>query len=87
MLKIVGTKNGRIFMGGSDGSINEIQYQAEEGWFARKCRKLTYNKSVSILGSVLSLFTGYEGELLIPLIVDSYQQLPAAVEANTQSLI
>lgn len=27
MVKIVGTKRGRIFMGGSDGSLYELEYQ------------------------------------------------------------
>jgi hypothetical protein len=27
MVKIVGTRHGRIFMGGSDGSLYELEYQ------------------------------------------------------------
>jgi nuclear pore complex protein Nup155 len=47
MLKIVGTSTGRIFLGGNDGSLNEVQYQAEDGWFTRKCRKLNYSGMLS----------------------------------------
>eukprot|EP01122_Echinamoeba_exundans_P013062 TRINITY_DN5637_c0_g1_i1.p1 TRINITY_DN5637_c0_g1~~TRINITY_DN5637_c0_g1_i1.p1 ORF type:complete len:1349 (+),score=350.75 TRINITY_DN5637_c0_g1_i1:39-4085(+) len=45
MSKIVGTSAGRIFLGGLDGSLNEVTYQAEEGWFTPKCRKLNYTAS------------------------------------------
>ncbi|KAJ3393859.1 hypothetical protein HDU84_000822 [Entophlyctis sp. JEL0112] len=38
MTSIVGSANGRIFMCGSNGRLYELQYQADEGWFTRKCR-------------------------------------------------
>ena len=40
MLSIKGTDNGRIFMCGQDGNLHELVYQAEDGWFVRKCRKV-----------------------------------------------
>lgn len=40
MLAMAGTRTGRIFAGGQDGHLYEFTYQAEEGWFTRKCRKL-----------------------------------------------
>ncbi|KAG0342823.1 hypothetical protein BG004_005583 [Podila humilis] len=36
---IVGTDEGRIFMNGNDGRVWEIEYQAEEGWFQKRCYK------------------------------------------------
>ncbi|KAF9360346.1 hypothetical protein BGX34_007836 [Mortierella sp. NVP85] len=36
---ILGTADGRIFMNGNDGRLWEIDYQAEEGWFTKKCSK------------------------------------------------
>jgi nuclear pore complex protein Nup155 len=36
---ILGTADGRIFMNGNDGRLWEIDYQAEEGWFSKKCSK------------------------------------------------
>lgn len=42
MLKIAGTSNGRIFMCGQDGKLYELTYEAEEGWFRSKCRKLNH---------------------------------------------
>jgi nuclear pore complex protein Nup155 len=45
MLKVIGTSKGRIFMTGRDGSLNELMYQPEDGWFSRKCRKLNHTSS------------------------------------------
>ncbi|KAF9423164.1 hypothetical protein BGZ94_008391 [Podila epigama] len=50
MRSIVGTNDGRIFMNGSDGRLWEIEYQAEEGWFSKKCSKR------EVIGSPLSYF-------------------------------
>ncbi|KAI8614737.1 Non-repetitive/WGA-negative nucleoporin C-terminal-domain-containing protein [Chytriomyces sp. MP71] len=40
MTSITGSKDGRIFMCGSNGRLYELQYQAEDGWFTRKCKKV-----------------------------------------------
>lgn len=54
MTTIVGTPGGRIFMGGSNGNIYELCYQAEEGWFSRKCYKVNHSSSLGyLLPSVL----------------------------------
>ena len=50
MRSIVGTAEGRIFMNGNDGRLWEIEYQAEEGWFSKKCSKK------EVIGSPLSYF-------------------------------
>ncbi|KAI7830540.1 Non-repetitive/WGA-negative nucleoporin C-terminal-domain-containing protein [Gamsiella multidivaricata] len=47
---IVGTADGRIYMNGNDGRLWEIDYQAEEGWFSKKCSKR------EVIGSALSYF-------------------------------
>ncbi|KAF9914439.1 hypothetical protein BX616_008291 [Lobosporangium transversale] len=47
---IVGTADGRIFMNGNDGRLWEVDYQAEEGWFSKKCTKR------EVIGSPLSFF-------------------------------
>ncbi|ORY01953.1 nucleoporin-domain-containing protein [Basidiobolus meristosporus CBS 931.73] len=45
MTSIIGTKNARIFMCGSDGNIHELAYQAEEGWFTKKCHVINHTSS------------------------------------------
>ncbi|KAF9437395.1 hypothetical protein BGZ76_000868 [Entomortierella beljakovae] len=47
---IVGTPDGRIFMNGNDGRLWEIDYQADEGWFSKKCSKR------EVIGNPLSYF-------------------------------
>ncbi|XP_033636336.1 nuclear pore complex protein Nup155-like [Asterias rubens] len=45
MLSIKSTPNGRIFLAGKDGCLYEIVYQAQDGWFSRKCRKVNHSSS------------------------------------------
>lgn len=45
MSVIRGTANGRIFLGGRDGCLYEVVYQAENGWFTRKCKKVNHSSS------------------------------------------
>uniref|UniRef100_T1ILK6 Nucleoporin Nup133/Nup155-like N-terminal domain-containing protein n=1 Tax=Strigamia maritima TaxID=126957 RepID=T1ILK6_STRMM len=37
------TPSGRIFMGSKDGCLYEFFYQASDGWFTRKCRKINHS--------------------------------------------
>lgn len=69
-----GTQDGRIFLGGNDGSLYEIVYQAEDGWFSRKCRKL--NHSYSILSLVTpSFLTFSENEPIVQIVIDDSRHL------------
>ncbi|XP_063962394.1 nuclear pore complex protein Nup155-like [Lytechinus pictus] len=43
---IHGTKDGRIFMASKDGCLYELVYQAQDGWFSRKCRKVNHSSGV-----------------------------------------
>ncbi|XP_042856337.1 nuclear pore complex protein Nup155-like [Penaeus japonicus] len=45
ILTIKGTSDGRIFMGAKDGCLYELVYQAEDGWFSRKCQKVNHSRS------------------------------------------
>ncbi|KDQ20540.1 hypothetical protein BOTBODRAFT_26554 [Botryobasidium botryosum FD-172 SS1] len=52
MTSVVGTSSGRIFMCGSqDGNLYELNYQAKEGWFSRRCSLI--NHSAGGMGSFL----------------------------------
>lgn len=46
MVSIEGTADGRIFLGGRDGALYELQYQAESNWFGRRCRKVNHSQSL-----------------------------------------
>lgn len=41
----VSTQEGRIFIGGQDSNIYELDYQSSEGWFTRRCRKICRTSS------------------------------------------
>eukprot|EP00057_Strongylocentrotus_purpuratus_P015067 XP_011669541.1 PREDICTED: nuclear pore complex protein Nup155 isoform X1 [Strongylocentrotus purpuratus] len=43
---IQGTKDGRIFLASKDGCLYELVYQAQDGWFSRKCRKVNHSSGV-----------------------------------------
>jgi hypothetical protein len=60
MLDIQGTPEGRIFLGGKDGYLYEVVYQAEDGWFSRKCKKL--NHSISMLSFLVPSFLSFSEE-------------------------
>lgn len=45
IIKIVGTKAGRIFLGGSKGEVSELLYDAEEQYFKKQCRKVERSSS------------------------------------------
>lgn len=42
---VTSTPEGRIFLGGQDSNIYELDYQAAEGWFTRRCRKICRTSS------------------------------------------
>uniref|UniRef100_A0A1B0CAK3 Uncharacterized protein n=2 Tax=Lutzomyia longipalpis TaxID=7200 RepID=A0A1B0CAK3_LUTLO len=46
IMTIEGTSDGRIFLGGRDGSLFELQYQAESNWFGRRCKKVNHSQSL-----------------------------------------
>lgn len=40
---IKGSESGRIFLGGKDGSLFEIMYQAQGSWFGKRCKKINHS--------------------------------------------
>ena len=78
MMCVTGTPEGRVFLGGKDGSLYEITYQAKDGWFSKRCQLL--NRSVSSLSFLVPSFLSFseEGEPLAsgalqPLASDALQ--------------
>lgn len=83
---LAGTQDGRIFFGGNDGCLYEIVYQAEDGWFSRKCRKI--NHSYSVLSYVTPSFLNFsEQEPIVQIEIDeSRHLLYARTEKSTIQL-
>lgn len=46
---VEGTAEGRIFLGGRDGCLYEITYQAESNWFGKRCKKVNHSQGVMSL--------------------------------------
>lgn len=86
LTEVAGTDDGRIFMAGNDGCLYEIFYQAEDGWFSRKCRLI--NHSQGILTYVTPAFLNFsENEPIIQIEVDNTRKLLfARTEKSTLQL-
>uniref|UniRef100_A0A8D8PSS0 Nuclear pore complex protein Nup155 n=4 Tax=Cacopsylla melanoneura TaxID=428564 RepID=A0A8D8PSS0_9HEMI len=54
MSTIKGSSTGRIFLGGTDGNLYEIEYQRDATWFSKACRKV--NLTQSSLSYILPTF-------------------------------
>ena len=57
MVSVEGTPGGRIFLAGQDGCLHEVVYQADDGWFHRKCRRV--NHSTSVLSYFMPSFLSF----------------------------
>lgn len=76
IVTIVGTLNGRIFMGSKDGSILELAYQAEDGWFHRKCRKINHSSSsFSFLIPQFLNMAFYEEDPIVQIEIDESRHI------------
>ena len=60
MVSVMGTPAGRIFLAGQDGCLHEVVYQADDGWFHRKCRRV--NHSTSVLSYFVPSFLSFSEE-------------------------
>ncbi|XP_019645345.1 PREDICTED: nuclear pore complex protein Nup155-like isoform X1 [Branchiostoma belcheri] len=72
ILSVVGTDKGRIFLAGKDGCLYEVVYQAEEGWFSRRCKKLNHSmSSLSFLVPSFLTFSFSEEDPIVQIEVDN----------------
>jgi len=82
MLQIAGTDTGRVFMCGRDGHMYELAYQAEDGWFTKKCRKLNHTQPV--ISGYIPAFLKITGEdPLIDMTIDNTRKLLYALSAKS----
>ncbi|CAB3242107.1 unnamed protein product [Arctia plantaginis] len=76
MMCVKSTANGRIFMGGKDGCLYEITYQAQLGWFGKHCRKV--NHSTSTLSFLVPTFLSaalYDEDPIVKIEVDNSRHI------------
>ncbi|EGD80445.1 hypothetical protein PTSG_11090 [Salpingoeca rosetta] len=69
---IVGTPDGRIFMGGDDAAIYEIQYERDDGWLRRKCRKVNHTRNLLsfLMPTIVTQTWGVRAEPIRQLVLD-----------------
>lgn len=60
MMCIEGTPEGRLLLGGKDGALYEVTYQARDGWFSKRCQLV--NHSVSHLSFLIPSFLSFSEE-------------------------
>lgn len=70
-----GTADGRIFLGGRDGCLYEILYQAESNWFGKRCKKINHSQGLMsyIVPGFLKVFT--EVDPITKVVVDDTRKL------------
>ncbi|EDW63290.1 nuclear pore complex protein Nup154 [Drosophila virilis] len=72
---IEGTKDGRIFLGGRDGCLYEIDYHSESSWFGKRCKKINHSQGLVsyIVPSFLKVFS--EVDPIEKIVIDNGRNL------------
>ncbi|XP_026329328.1 nuclear pore complex protein Nup154 [Hyposmocoma kahamanoa] len=76
MMSVKSTAQGRIFLGGKDGCLYEITYQAQLGWFGKHCKKV--NHSTSALSFLVPSFLNaalYDEDAIVKIEVDNSRNI------------
>ncbi|XP_076649143.1 nuclear pore complex protein Nup154 [Halictus rubicundus] len=73
---IANTNSGRIFLGGRNGSLYEIYYQAESSWFGKRCKKINHSEGpLSFLVPSFVTIALSEDETIIQISVDDSRNI------------
>ncbi|XP_014476453.1 PREDICTED: nuclear pore complex protein Nup155 isoform X3 [Dinoponera quadriceps] len=73
---IANTSSGRIFLGGRNGSLFEIYYQAESSWFGKRCKKINHSEGpLSFLVPSFVSMALSEEEAIIQISVDDSRNI------------
>jgi nuclear pore complex protein Nup155 len=75
MLTVKGSEDGRIFLGGRDGCLYEILYQAESNWFGKRYKKVNHSQSMIsvVVPGFLKIFS--ENDSIAKIDIDSQRQI------------
>ncbi|XP_075250052.1 nuclear pore complex protein Nup155-like [Convolutriloba macropyga] len=74
----VSTRSGRIFLGGTDGALHEVDYKPQAGWFGgKRCWKVNHSKStMSYVVPLVSPFLAVSNdEAIVQLEIDESRNL------------
>lgn len=73
---IANTSSGRIFLGGKNGSLYEIYYQAESSWFGKRYKKVNHSEGpLSFLVPSFVSIALSEDEAIIQISVDDSRNI------------
>ncbi|XP_012285460.1 nuclear pore complex protein Nup155 [Orussus abietinus] len=73
---IASTAGGRIFLGGRNGSLFEIYYQAESSWFGKRCKKINHSEGpLSFLVPSFVTIALAEEEAVVQISVDDSRNI------------
>ncbi|KAM3963496.1 nuclear pore complex protein Nup154 [Aphomia sociella] len=76
MMCVKSTAKGRIFMGGKDGCLYEITYQAQLGWFGKHCKKVNHsNSTLSFLVPSFLNAALYDEDAIVKIEVDNTRHI------------
>ncbi|KAL7738924.1 hypothetical protein ACLKA6_016926 [Drosophila palustris] len=72
---IQGSDDGRIFLGGRDGCLYEIDYHSESSWFGKRCKKINHSQGLVsyIVPSFLKVFS--EVDPIEKIVIDNSRKL------------
>ncbi|XP_055543878.1 nuclear pore complex protein Nup154 [Wyeomyia smithii] len=72
---VEGTADGRIFLGGRDGCLYEISYQAESNWFGKRCKKVNHSQGLMshLVPGIFKVFS--ETDSISKITVDNNRRL------------
>lgn len=71
---VEGSDDGRIFLGGRDGCLYEVCYQAESNWLGKRCKKV--NHSQGLLSYVLPGFLkGFSEDPITKMSIDNQRNM------------
>ncbi|XP_065080595.1 nuclear pore complex protein Nup154 [Ochlerotatus camptorhynchus] len=72
---IEGTSDGRIFLGGRDGCLYEISYQAESNWFGKRSKKVNHSQGLMshLVPGIFKVFS--ENDSISKITIDNSRRL------------
>ena len=86
-LDAVSTSTGRIFLAGKDGHLYELDYQARDGWFRRKIRKLRVTAGTALSFPLPSFLWASPVDPIERVVVDESRNPPLLFTLQRSSTV
>ena len=86
-LDAASTTSGRIFLAGKDGHLYEVDYQARDGWFRRKIRKLRVSTGTALSFPLPSFLWASPVDPIDRVVIDESRTPPLLFTLQSSSTI